>query len=120
MLTKTPSPASPSTCSSPRVRPNPTSCPPTTPGNEVAKEVHEALYDKTPLYVRSGGSIPFCSIILDTLGVYTVNFAFGLRDEKAHAPNEFFRLASFERGQKGYAMLLEKLGEVEPEALQPG
>ena len=89
------------------------------PGNEVAKQVHEVLYDKTPLYVRSGGSIPFCSIILDTLGVYTVNFAFGLSDEKAHAPNEFFRLASFERGQKGYAMLLEKLGEVKPEALQP-
>ncbi len=90
------------------------------PGNEVAKGVHEALYGKTPLYVRSGGSIPFCSIILDTLGVYTVNFAFGLRDERAHAPNEFFRLSSFERGQKGYAMLLEKLGEVKPEALQPG
>ena len=89
------------------------------PGNEVAKRVHEVLYSKAPLYVRSGGSIPFCSIILDTLGVYTVNFAFGLRDEKAHAPNEFFRLSSFERGQKGYALLLEELGELKPEALQP-
>ena len=88
------------------------------PGNEVAREVHEALYGKAPLYVRSGGSIPFCSIILDTLGVYTVNFAFGLSDERAHAPNEYFRLKSFHRAQKGYALLLEKLGTLEPSALQ--
>jgi acetylornithine deacetylase/succinyl-diaminopimelate desuccinylase-like protein len=34
-----------------------------------------------------------------------------LDDEDIHSPNEFFRIASFERGQRGYVMLLEKLAE---------
>lgn len=87
------------------------------PGNEAAKGVLTELYGTAPYYVRTGGSIPFCSIILDNLDVYTVNFAFGLRDEKAHAPNEFYRLSSFTKGQKGYAMLFEALGKMSPEAL---
>ena len=80
------------------------------PGNRAAREVHLQLYGKEPLYVRSGGSIPVCSMFLDSLGVYTLNFGFGLNDERIHSPNEFFRLASFDRGQVGYCMLLERLG----------
>ena len=48
---------------------------------------------------------------LESLGVYTVGFGFGLNDERQHSPNEFFRLSSFERGQRGYCMLLERLAE---------
>ena len=70
------------------------------PGNQAAREVHLELYGKEPFYARSGGSIPFCSIFLENLGVYTVNFAFALGDEFQHSPNEFFRLASFRRGQR--------------------
>ena len=88
------------------------------PGNEAAKDVLKELYGVSPFYIRTGGSIPFCSIILEQLGVYTVNFAFGLSDEKAHAPNEFFRLESFEKSQRGYCMLLEKLSQLNPNDLQ--
>ncbi len=88
------------------------------PGNKVASDVLEQLYGKAPLYVRAGGSIPFCSLILEQLGVYTVVFAFGLRDEKAHAPNEFFRLSSFELGQKAYCMMFHKLGTTTAEDLR--
>ena len=70
------------------------------PGNEAAHVVLEALYEKAPYYMRLGGSIPVCSIFLEHLGVYTVNFAFALEDEQQHAPDEFFRLSSFRRGQK--------------------
>lgn len=90
------------------------------PGNAAAKTVLEALYGKPPCYLRAGGSIPFCSLVLEALGVYTVNFGFGLRDEQVHAPNEFFRLASFEKSQRGYAMLLEHLATLTPEALAVG
>ncbi|MGB0385215.1 MAG: dipeptidase [Ardenticatenaceae bacterium] len=79
------------------------------PGNQAARAVHKELYGKEPYYIRTGGSIPFCSMIQELLGIYTVNFAFGLDDEQVHAPNEFFRLKSFERGQKGYCMLLHQL-----------
>ena len=79
------------------------------PGNVAARDVHLQLYGKEPLYVRSGGTIPVCSMFLDSLGVYTLNFGFGLNDERIHSPNEFFRLASFRRGQEGYCLLLERL-----------
>ncbi len=81
------------------------------PGNQAARDVHLELYNKEPLYVRSGGSIPFCSLFYKELGVYTVNFGFALNDEKQHSPNEFFRLHNFARGQQAYGMLLERLGE---------
>jgi acetylornithine deacetylase/succinyl-diaminopimelate desuccinylase-like protein len=81
------------------------------PGNQAAQAVHKELYGKAPYYVRMGGSIPVCSMFLSELGAYTVNFAFGLKDENVHAPDEFFRLSSFERGQKAYCMLLNRLGQ---------
>jgi acetylornithine deacetylase/succinyl-diaminopimelate desuccinylase-like protein len=43
------------------------------------------------------------------LGAYTVSFGFSLPDEHFHAPDEFMRLASFERGQRAVCMLLERL-----------
>jgi acetylornithine deacetylase/succinyl-diaminopimelate desuccinylase-like protein len=81
------------------------------PANQIAAQVLTELYGRSPLQVRMGGSIPVCALFLKELGVYTVNFAFGLNDENLHAPDEFFRLASFERAQTGYGMLLQKLGQ---------
>jgi len=81
------------------------------PGNRVAAEVLTELYGTAPYNVRSGGSLPICSHFRDILGVYSLNFAFALEDEDFHSPNEFFRLASFEKGQRAYVMLLEKLAE---------
>lgn len=80
-------------------------------GNEAARDVLRELYDKEPYYVRSGGSIPVCSLFQENLGVYTVNFAFALPDERQHSPNEFFRFSSFERGQEAYCRLLERLAQ---------
>ncbi|MER3405305.1 MAG: dipeptidase [Chloroflexota bacterium] len=80
------------------------------PGNRAAHAVLEQLYGKPPFYVRTGATLPVSAMFLDTLGAYTVSFGFGLEDEQFHAPNEFFRLASFERGQRAYCMLLERLG----------
>ncbi len=79
------------------------------PGNRAAREILVELYGREPYEVRSGGSIPICTVLLEELGAYTVNFAFGLEDERQHSPNEFFRLSSFRRGQEGYCMLLERL-----------
>ena len=80
------------------------------PGNRAAHVVLEELYGRPPYYTRLGGSLPVCGILLDVLGVYTVTFSFGLEDENAHAPDEFFRLSSFERGQRAYCKLLEQTG----------
>ena len=79
------------------------------PGNEAARTVLKEIYGKEPYYARMGGTIPVCSVLLNTLNAYTVNFAFGLKDENVHAPDEFFRLSSFKLGQKAYIMLLKEL-----------
>jgi acetylornithine deacetylase/succinyl-diaminopimelate desuccinylase-like protein len=69
------------------------------------------MYGKAPYYWRIGGSIPVCELFLSMLGAYTVNFAFGLMDEQLHAPDEFFRLSSFRRGQVAYGRILHRLGK---------
>ena len=78
------------------------------PANQAATNVLQNLYGKLPFYTRTGGSIPFCGLMLEILNVYTLNFAFGLEDEKFHAPNEFFRLSSFEKAQQAYVSLLKE------------
>ena len=81
------------------------------PGSAIVREVLVDMYGREPYYVRSGGSIPVCSLFQRHLGAYTSSFAFGLDDEKAHSPDEFFPLESFRKGQEGYCRLLERLGK---------
>jgi acetylornithine deacetylase/succinyl-diaminopimelate desuccinylase-like protein len=80
------------------------------PGNQAARIVLKHLYGCDPYVVRMGATIPASSLFLKLLGVHLVNFAFGLEDENQHAPDEFFRLESFERGLRAYGMILEELG----------
>ena len=78
-------------------------------GNRAAETVLTEMYGKAPYSWRIGGSIPVCELFLGMLGAYTVNFAFGLMDEQLHAPDEFFRLSSFRRGQVAYGRILHRL-----------
>jgi acetylornithine deacetylase/succinyl-diaminopimelate desuccinylase-like protein len=84
-------------------------------GNRIVSAVLEELYGKTPYYVRSGGSVPVCEPFLTYLGADTVTLAFSLDDENVHAPNEFLRLASFERGQRAWVKVLQRLGTEAPD-----
>jgi acetylornithine deacetylase/succinyl-diaminopimelate desuccinylase-like protein len=80
-------------------------------GMRIAGTVLGDLYATAPYQIRSGGTIPVNSLFLQYLNTYTIVFAFGLRDERVHSPNEFFRLSSFEKGQKAYGMLFNRLAE---------
>ena len=79
-------------------------------GNLAAAAVLTELYGREPYQTRSGGSIPITGIFLEQLGANTISFGFGMEDENAHAPDEFYRLASFRKGQQAYCALLERLG----------
>jgi acetylornithine deacetylase/succinyl-diaminopimelate desuccinylase-like protein len=81
------------------------------PGNQAARIVLKQIYGKEPYLARMGGTIPVSGLFLKSLNAHMVNFAFGLKDENIHAPDEFFRLASFERGQQAYGLMLEQLGK---------
>jgi len=80
------------------------------PAVAAAAEVLREVYGKEPYYVRTGGTVPVFELFRTHLGAYTVEFAFGLPDEQVHAPNEFFRISSWDRGQVAYCKLLERLG----------
>jgi acetylornithine deacetylase/succinyl-diaminopimelate desuccinylase-like protein len=79
--------------------------------NEIADDVLTEVYGKRPYYTRLGGSVPVAELFLSLLNAYTVSFGFGLNDENMHAPDEFVRIGSFERGQRAWVRLLERLGE---------
>ncbi|MFQ6094250.1 MAG: dipeptidase, partial [bacterium] len=80
-------------------------------GMRIAASVLQDLYGREPYEIRAGGTIPVNALFLQYLDAHTIVFAFGLNDERQHSPNEFFRLSSYERGQKAYGMLLNRLGE---------
>ncbi len=80
------------------------------PGNRAAGAVLKKIYGKAPYVVREGGTIPVSGLFLKILKTHMVSFAFGLEDENIHAPDEFFRISSFERAQQAYALMLEQLG----------
>ncbi len=86
------------------------------PGNRAAHAVLTRLYGKELYYIRTGGTVPVYNLFLRTLGVHTVTFGFGLDDEQIHAPNEFFRLSSFKRGQRAYCELLAELSRADVSA----
>jgi acetylornithine deacetylase/succinyl-diaminopimelate desuccinylase-like protein len=79
-------------------------------GNAMVRDVLVEMYGKEPYYVRTGGSIPVCSLFQRHLGAYTANLAFGMEDELAHSPDEHFRLESFRKGQDAYCRVLERIG----------
>ncbi len=81
------------------------------PGMRIAASVLRDVYGKEPYQIRAGGTIPANALFLNYLHTYTIVFGFGLKDERPHSPNEFFRLSSYKRGQKAYGMLLNRLGE---------
>jgi acetylornithine deacetylase/succinyl-diaminopimelate desuccinylase-like protein len=84
-------------------------------GNTIVAAVLEEEYGKAPHFKRSGGTVPVMDVFLSNLSAYSVGLGFGLDDENVHAPNEFLRVASFERGQRVWARVLQRLGKEAPE-----
>jgi acetylornithine deacetylase/succinyl-diaminopimelate desuccinylase-like protein len=80
------------------------------PGLALAETVLAEVTGVTPIRVRMGATIPIGGIFKRVLGLDTVFFSFATSDEDYHAPNEFFRLASLDRGLKAWTSYLARLG----------
>ncbi len=59
--------------------------------------VKESL-DKTPIPVRSGGSIPIVSTFEKVLGIKSILLGFGLESDAIHSPNENYPVENFLKG----------------------
>lgn len=79
-------------------------------GLEVARQVLGDLYQRSPLEVRIGATLPITDALKRYLNADTVFFSFSTADEDYHAPNEFFRLNRLEEGLLAWAEYLRQLG----------
>ncbi len=73
-------------------------CPIDLPAYEAAEKAYEKIFNRKPVPVRSGGSIPIISIFEDILGVKSILMGFGLESDAIHSPNENFPLEQFYTG----------------------
>jgi len=83
---------------------------PDSPPMVAATEALKEVYGKTPLFTRSGGSIPIAALFHEVLGMPVVLMGFGLPDDNLHAPNEKYSLDQFYKGIRVVASFLLKMG----------
>ena len=68
------------------------------PAMRAAVSAYRYGFGSTPVFLRSGGTIPVIALLRDILGMHTVLMGFALPDDGMHAPNEKFHLPNFFRG----------------------
>jgi len=76
---------------------------------KAALSALDAVYDREPVLLGSGGSIPIAAWARDILGIDTLLMGFSLEDDGMHSPNEKFEVTCFRRGMRAHAALLEQL-----------
>lgn len=65
---------------------------------KAAEKAYEKTYNRLPVPVRSGGSIPIISTFESKLGLKSILMGFGLESDAIHSPNENFPLQQFFNG----------------------
>jgi len=68
------------------------------PAMRAAVSAYRYGFGSTPVFLRSGGTIPVIALLRDILGMHTVLMGFALPDDGRHAPNEKFHLPNFFKG----------------------
>jgi acetylornithine deacetylase/succinyl-diaminopimelate desuccinylase-like protein len=68
------------------------------PAYRAASSAIEESFGKTPIPVRSGGSIPIVSDFEEVLGIKSILMGFGLDSDAIHSPNENYPLFNFYKG----------------------
>ncbi len=76
----------------------------------AVERVVEQVHGAKPLRVGLGGTLPISAMAKQALGLETVTLSYAVADENIHAPNEFFRLSSFDDGLKAWPRLLAEIG----------
>ncbi len=67
-------------------------------GYVAAKRAMENTFGKTPIPVRSGGSIPIVALFEQELGLKYVLMGFGLDSDAIHSPNEHYGIFNYMKG----------------------
>ncbi len=68
------------------------------PAYKAAEKAYNEIYNRMPVPVRSGGSIPIISTFEEVLGIKSILMGFGLEEDAIHSPNENYPIVNFKRG----------------------
>lgn len=82
------------------------------PYMQAASDAIAYGFDRQPVFIRSGGSIPVVNSFREMLGVDTLLLGWGQDDDNPHSPNEKFSLDDFQRGIRSSAKLWEEIGKI--------
>jgi acetylornithine deacetylase/succinyl-diaminopimelate desuccinylase-like protein len=80
------------------------------PATQAAFEALRETFDREPVFIREGGSVPVAASFQSILGLPVVLFGFSPPDGQAHAPNEWMDLANYESGIRAIVRYWERLG----------
>jgi len=80
------------------------------PALRAAAVAYRKGFGATPVFLRSGGTIPVVNLLQERLGIPTVLMGFALPDDRMHAPNEKFHLPNFYHGIVTSIWFLAKVG----------
>jgi acetylornithine deacetylase/succinyl-diaminopimelate desuccinylase-like protein len=76
---------------------------------QAALAAYRRAFGASPVFVRSGGSIPVVNEFQELLNAPTVLMGFALPDDRIHAPNEKFYLPNFFKGIETCIAFLHKI-----------
>ena len=68
------------------------------PGYKAAAQAMKKAFDKEPLPIYSGGSIPIVPLFEKELGSKSILMGFGLNSDAIHSPNEHYGVYNFFKG----------------------
>ncbi len=78
---------------------------------KAAENAIEITYGKTPIPLRTGGSIPIVTMFKRILGVDTVLLGFGLDSDAIHSPNEHYNVWNYTKGIETLCHFYEEMGK---------
>jgi len=85
------------------------------PHNDVLEAAAESLEDAfggDTVFIRNGASIPVVPDLARLAPIALMGY--GMRDERLHAPNEFFRIDHFHAGSNALGYALERIAKRQP------
>jgi acetylornithine deacetylase/succinyl-diaminopimelate desuccinylase-like protein len=85
------------------------------PVMRAAARAYKHGFGASPVFLRSGGTIPIVNHFQELLGAPTALMGFALPDDRIHAPNEKFHLPNFYRGVATCIRFLAEVGAIDEE-----
>ena len=81
-------------------------------GYKAAAKAMETTFGKSPIPMRSGGSIPIVAMFEEELGLKSVLMGFGLDSDAIHSPNEHYGVFNYLKGIQTIPFFYKNLADM--------